>query len=92
MRKERTMLVSYDATVDALYISFRRRADGDVARTAHLDARRLIDYDADGRPLGAEFLDASAGIDLDGIPEAETVHATLGRIPHGAQPQGSDSA
>ena len=86
------MLVSYDATVDALYISFRRRADGDVARTARLDERRLIDYDADGRPLGAEFLDASAGIDLDGIPEAATVHATLGRIPHGASAQGSGSA
>ena len=86
------MQVHYDATVDALYISFRRRADGDVARTAHLDERRLIDYDADGRPLGAEFLDASAGIDLDGIPEAARVHATLGRIPHGASAQGSDSA
>ena len=86
------MNVLYDATVDALYVSFRCRADGDVARTAHLDARRLIDYDADGHPLGAEFLDASAGIDLDGVPEAATVHATLRRIPHGAPPQASGPA
>ena len=48
--------------------------------------RRRIDYDADDHPLGAEFLDASAGIDLDGVPEAATVHATLRRIPHGAPP------
>ena len=77
------MFVTYDADVDALYVSFRPETEGDVARSAHLDVQRNVDYNAAGEPLGAEFLDASEGVELQDIPRAEEIRAVLQRIPRG---------
>ena len=75
------MYVRYDSTVDALYVSLRPRKPGDVARTDHPNEQRHIDYGADNAPLGVEFLDASEGIDLRNIPDAEAIAAALQKIP-----------
>ncbi len=72
-----TILVHYDPDVDALYVDLAARVDGDVARTRELDPARLVDYDASGGVLGIEFLWASNGINLDGVPQASEIRATL---------------
>ena len=76
------MFVTYDSEVDALYVSFRARQAGDVARTVQLDDRRNVDYDADDEPLGIEILGArELGVDLRGVPRADEVAATLRDLP-----------
>lgn len=39
-----------------------------VAKTTAIDDLRLIDYSEDGRVVGVEFLQVSAGIDLHDLP------------------------
>ena len=52
------MRVTYDPSVDALYISFR---DGGSARIVHPtgDETMAVDFDAEDRIVGIEILDAS---------------------------------
>ena len=68
--------ITYDPEVDVLYVQL---ADGKVSRTVSLDDFRLIDYSKDGRVIGIEFIDASAGIDLSDIPFSETVEKLIGQ-------------
>ncbi len=42
-----------------------------------MDASRLVDYDAAGNVLGVEFMWASNGLDLDGVPQAEAIRQAL---------------
>lgn len=71
------MIVRYDDEADALYVYFRAIEPGGVKRTRMLDDRRNIDYDADGQPVGVEFLCVREGISLDGIPRAEEIASAL---------------
>jgi uncharacterized protein YuzE len=47
--------ITYDHTVDALYIRFRET----TVTTKHLAEGIAADYDADGRLAGIEILDAA---------------------------------
>ncbi len=68
--------LEYDPEADALYIYLR-----DVARVAmckaRIDISRVIDYDEKGEPLGVEFWNVSGGLNLDDVPERETVTRLL---------------
>jgi uncharacterized protein YuzE len=57
--------VRYDQEADALYVQLN---DLRSARTTPVDDLRLIDYSADGRVVGVEFLEVSGGIDLSALP------------------------
>lgn len=67
--------VTYDEDADVLYVGL---ADGDVAETRNLGDLRLIDFADDGTVLGVEFVSASQGVDLDGVPFGPTVAAAIG--------------
>ena len=68
------MYVSYDEEGGILYVQFRERRAEAASRDHGGD--RYLEYDDLG-PLAVEFLHASAGIDLSGIPEAEAVARAL---------------
>lgn len=63
------MIASYDADGDILYVTL---ADVPVDHTDDVSRGRQyergIDYAADGTVVGYEFMNASAGVDLDGLP------------------------
>lgn len=69
--------VTYDATVDASAVYLTDPPVGRVARTEVLDDERLVDYDAEGRPVLVELLDVSRGVVLEGLPEPELVRAAV---------------
>ena len=48
--------IRYDADADAMYFRLR---DGTVAETVEIEQMVYVDLDADGRPLGVEFVVAS---------------------------------
>lgn len=62
--------VRYAPDVDVLYVLLR---DAAVATTVSLDDLRHLDYAAAGDIVGVEFINASAGVDLTGLPLAERV-------------------
>jgi uncharacterized protein YuzE len=64
--------LEYDAEADALYIYLR---DFDrVARTeSRIDISRNIDYDVNGEPVGVEFWNVHRGLNLDGVPQHDTI-------------------
>ena len=65
-----------DRKADAIYVRLR---PGKAHRTEPLDDARTVDFGADGRPIGVEFLAVSRGVDLDGVPESEAIAALLTR-------------
>ena len=65
--------LEYDRDVQALYVYLR---DLPFAYNKELDARRIIDYAADNRPIGIEFLGVDHGVDVRDIPE----QAAIGRL------------
>ena len=67
--------LTYDEDADVLYVSL---ADGDVAETRSLGDLRLIDVTEDGMVHGVEFVSASHGVDLDGVPFARLVASVIG--------------
>jgi len=69
--------VRYDREVDVLYVDLRDRQPADVARTIELGGGRQVDYDRAGNALGVEFVAASRGVDLEGVPDAEEVREAL---------------
>ena len=64
------MTVSYDAQADVLYVRVQERRR---ARTEPLDTYRLVDYGEDDSIVGIEFLEASRGLCLDGMPRPELI-------------------
>jgi uncharacterized protein YuzE len=48
--------IRYDPEADALYIRLR---EGDIEESDQVAQGLIIDYDADGKPLAIELLDAS---------------------------------
>jgi uncharacterized protein YuzE len=77
-----TMVVTatYDAEADALWIGFEGSGPGRSVRTEHLDERRFVDYDAQGRMIGIEVLDVSSGVLIDGLPEPGLVRGVVERL------------
>ncbi len=71
------MLLQYDDRVDALYVSFREIEPGGVKKVRMVDDRRNVDYDAEDKPIGVEFLCVSDGISLDGVPRADQTARAL---------------
>jgi hypothetical protein len=55
----------YHADIDILQV---RLCDAEVVRTRELDVWRNVDLSADGRPVAVEFVNASRGVDLRGVP------------------------
>ena len=64
--------MTYDPEADALYV-YLMPQDTAVHHIDEIDFGRIVDFDDAGRAIGVEFLEASHGIDLTGIPEAERV-------------------
>jgi len=75
------MMLKYEQDADAAYVSVSgpitegavRRSEG-VSRGGQYE--RGIDYDAEGRILGYEFLNVSRGVDLSSLPHRDEL-ATL---------------
>ena len=61
---------TYDQEADAIYITF---LDRPVASTKALDDLRVIDYDAEGSPVGIELLCVSEGVITDDLPYLKDV-------------------
>lgn len=64
------MHLSYDKAADAVYVYFTRN---EIDHTDELSESTNVDYDANGDPVGVEFLDVSDGIDLGDVPRREDV-------------------
>lgn len=55
-----------------------RLNDAPIARTRNLGHWRNIDLDEHGRVVAAEFINVeTAGVDLDGVPERDTVERLI---------------
>ena len=65
---------TYDQEADAIYITF---SDKPVASTKALDDMRVIDYAADGSPVGIELLCVSEGVMTDDLPYLKDVSNLL---------------
>ena len=61
---------TYDQEADAIYITF---SDKRVASTRALDDMRVIDYAADGSPVGVELLCVSEGVITEDLPHLKDV-------------------
>ena len=59
---------------DLLYVRLR---DGKIARTDTYGDHRLVDVDAHGSVLGAEFIGVDSEIDLRGLPDAARLRDAL---------------
>lgn len=68
--------VKYDADADVLYVYLN--GEGRVSVTRPLGDLRLVDYGQDGSVVGIEFIGASGGVDLTGVPFAAAVAAAIG--------------
>ena len=73
------MRVTYDAAVDAAYIYLRGATKaGEVVKTYGCDTQEVngmvnLDFDAEGRLLGIEVLDASRLLPREVIAKAERI-------------------
>ncbi len=65
-----TALAKFSDDYDLLYVSLR---EGKVAVTKEFGDHRLVDLDASGVVLGAEFIGLDGEIDLCGLPEEGTL-------------------
>jgi uncharacterized protein YuzE len=59
-------------------IPYLQLLDDSVSWTKPLDHLRLVDFSADGRMIGIEFISASGGIDLRDAPQRERVSRLVG--------------
>jgi uncharacterized protein YuzE len=68
--------LEYDAEADALYIYLHEGTPFDHM-TTDLERSCNVDYAANGEPIGVEFWNVHRGLDLNGVPERETVTRLL---------------
>jgi uncharacterized protein YuzE len=68
------MYIAYEQEGDLLNVQFRDQISVPEAR--EFPGERFVEYDANG-PVAIEFLHASEGIDLEGMPEAEAIAKAL---------------
>lgn len=73
--------VQVDHSADALYIHLH---DAPVDETMEFGDLRNVDYSRDGQVVGVEFLEITAGIRLDGLPERQRLQVALSA--HGLGP------
>jgi uncharacterized protein YuzE len=73
------MYIAYDERGDLLNVRLRLHVSTPEAR--EFSGERFVEYDNDG-PVAIEFLHASEGIDLDGMPEADAIAQALQRMSH----------
>ena len=59
-----------DTRSDGIYTQL---VDKPVAYTKELDHDRIIDYAADGTPVGIDLLNASGGVDFTDLPDGDTI-------------------
>jgi uncharacterized protein YuzE len=67
-------MITYSETADALYVQL---SEADIARTTPVDDVRIVDYARDGSVVGVEFLAASDGLKLAGLPEKPRLEALI---------------
>jgi uncharacterized protein YuzE len=67
-----SVFVTYDPAADAVYV-YLMPQETSVDHTEEFGDHRIVDFDEQGRVVGIEFLEASRGLDFDGIPDAERV-------------------
>lgn len=71
------MRLEYDPRGDIAYISMMCDTDTPVHHTERVgggdEYQRGIDYDADGQIVGYEFMNASHGLELDGLPHRDQI-------------------
>ena len=75
------VFIEYDPEADALFIRLRDISPGSVSGARALDDRRFVHLDDHGTPVGVEFLGASQGLDLTGVPEAADIAAAVRAFP-----------
>lgn len=71
------MYIAYDEQGDLLFVQFRA-AEGESA-SRDIASGRFVESDALG-VVSIEFLSASAGVDLDGVPQADQVTRALAAL------------
>ena len=69
-----TAQVQLDTAAGSLYI---RLNHSPVHQTREFGDFRMVDYDAQGRIVGVEFLQIKGGIDLSGLPEHQRLQTAL---------------
>ena len=74
--------VQVDSQAGSLYVRLNQSA---VHQTRAFGDFRIVDYDADGRIVGVEFLQINGGIDLHGLPEHQRLQRAL--LAHGLEEQ-----
>ena len=78
------MRLEYDPRGDIAYIQMGPPAGSIVDHTERVgesdEYERGIDYDADGRIVGYEFMNASRGLELDGLPDRERIAAFIASV------------
>ncbi len=68
------MKFEYDQDVDAAYIYLEDSiADGGVKKTIELNQNIILDFDAEGKLLGIEILDASSVLHKGALLKAKTI-------------------
>ncbi len=71
------MRLEHDPRADAIYVYLREGVERAFGQ--NLDDSRYVDFGADSRPIGVEFLHVSRGVNLDDVPEREAVGRLLAR-------------
>jgi uncharacterized protein YuzE len=78
------MKLEYDPRGDIAYIHVGSSEDTAVSHTEPVgdgeEYERGIDYDAAGAIVGYEFMNASRGLNLDGLPHREEIAAFIAGV------------
>jgi uncharacterized protein YuzE len=69
--------LEHDREADAVYVQISPSTK--VEYTRQLDENRIVDYGADETVVGMEFLNVSAGVDLQGFPHHDEVSRLLSK-------------
>ena len=72
--------MTYDSGADVLYLRLLYE-DCTIIEQRDFGNERYVDYDDQARVVGVQFIGASAGIDLEGMPEADAIRAALNSFP-----------
>jgi uncharacterized protein YuzE len=73
------MLFEFDPEADVLFI--RLRDDKPHTTGTRIDERRIVHVDDAGDPVAIELLFVSAGVLLDGLPQAAAIAEALRGFP-----------
>ena len=60
----------YHRDIDILHVQL---SDAEIVRTRELDIWRNVDFAEDGQVVAVEFVNASRGVDLQGVPRQAEV-------------------